>query len=180
MDDRTSPYKIIPYLQYDGSWSIPDSYVKKCWRKMCEKNLQKAVFYSGEVRDEESFLKCMKAEGNHPFFVFLDKEIACISWLNGVRHNSAVGHFCGFPCVWGKRAKEIGEELFKIWLGHKKEDGSFLFDVIIGQTPSSNRLAVRFLKQLGLKVIGEIPHIAKDNYRNITGSMVISYREREV
>jgi hypothetical protein len=55
-----------------------------------------------------------------------------------------------------------------------------MFDVILGLTPSYNRLAVKFLKRVGMTVLGEIPKIRSIEGRNVDrDGAVISYITRE-
>jgi hypothetical protein len=61
----------------------------------------------------------------------------------------------------------------------KDWDGRYYHDVITGLTPSCNRLAVRWIQKIGMKITGEIPNVIWDaeNQKSVPG--VISYITRE-
>ena len=184
MADRTSieelKYKILPYVQYDGAWSIPDSFIKECWDKLVENGLHEALFYSGVVIDREGFVQYLKLPMNKVFFIFIKKEIAAITWLNGVKQNYALVHGTGFPVAWGKHTKPMMKEMLKAWFGIKKEDGEFLFDLLVGETPVNNPFALKFIETIGMKRVGVVPLIAHDVYKKEKIGMAISYIKREV
>lgn len=95
------------------------------------------------------------------------------AWFNEVSDNHCTGHFCFFKETWGKSAFRLAEAVLRYWFAMPNSVGAPLFDVIIGRTPSENRLAVRFIRKLGFVVVGEIPKIANGE------PLTVSYLERE-
>ena len=66
----------------------------------------------------------------------------------------------------------MGFRLLDYWFSFPGDEGP-LFDVLIGNIPARNRLAIKYIKKLGFVELGEIPHMADD------GAMSVSYRVRK-
>ncbi|NIW43344.1 MAG: hypothetical protein GWN14_00665 [candidate division Zixibacteria bacterium] len=54
---------------------------------------------------------------------------------------------------------ELGIETLRYWFGFKNDSQEYILDVILGFTPSNNRLAVRYIQKVGMHIVGEIPGI---------------------
>lgn len=171
---------IIPYTELDGIRTFNDTVIKDLYRRMVEEGTAKRVFFDGSVSNEEAFLNMFKHNPeNHLFVIKTDGEPAAIAWLNGVRNYTATAHFCLFKRVWGKKGIEVGKRAIQFFLNMKDWDGRYYHDVITGLTPSCNRLAVRWIQKIGMKILGEIPNVIWDaeNQESVPG--VISYITRE-
>ena len=168
--------KIIPYVLIDGARSIPDSVAEGVYNDMVEKGLARTMFFGGRVTDAKSFLQFLKTPSNVVLTVWNESRIQAMAWLNNFGSNYAFGHFCFWPETWGKSTINIGKQILDFWFGFKKGDGEHLLDVILGFTPASNRLAIRFIKKIGLTAAAEIPDMKFGGDRE---GAVISYIRRE-
>lgn len=93
-------------------------------------------------------------------FVAADSEnhyrIACEFTLNGFQGKAAQLHHCFHPDYFGKKALQVSKEVLD-QIAHYNENGVHLLDTLIGITPESNRLAIRFLKLNGFETVTVIP-----------------------
>ena len=167
--------KFIPYVQENGAWSIPDNVMESIFVEMQKHGLEKIVFYSGGVDTPEKFAQFMKAPGIVAHTIWGDTGIELMAWLTHFGANYAYGHFCTFPSAWGKRTKKLANETFRYWFGWEP-GGAPLLDVILGQTPANNRLAVKYIKNIGMKILGTVPLCAVGDDK---AGLVLSYLTRE-
>ena len=173
--------KFIPYTEVDGIRNFPDSYLKCLFERMQTEKLIGKVFYDGNVQTAEDFLDMMKYGQNKLFMIFMGNELAGIVWLNNFQRRSANIHFCLFKNAWGKESVSIGKAILKEFL-YMKDSQGYVFDVLIGETPANNRLAVKWIHESGMTVVGEIPNATWDYTIEKSIPSVISYavRKKEV
>lgn len=139
---------------------------------MAREDVFHRVFYDGSVRDARAFLELMQKPANVPVFVFEGAEPLGFAWLNGLNGGIAFAHFCGL-----KAAKGRTQQLGRLCIGYWMKNFQFL-RVILGLTPSNNKLAVRFIQRLGFTPLGEIPGVVHDAYSGERVGAVISYYAR--
>lgn len=172
-------YNLLYYTQFDGAWTISDSNMIAIWHRIADEGIDTKIFYAGEISTPEQFIMYFKSARTFPFFIFngdsfKNEDLQAIVWCTSIRGKSALLHFCVFKSAYGK-----GNELSKAAFGHifsiKDRDGKRIVNTIRGETPRFNRLAVRYLKTIGMTIVGEIPDMAYNRYTNELSSMVISY-----
>lgn len=172
--------KIIPYVKNGDGWTITDTQLMGIYLKMLKHRLVDKVFIMGEADTPEKFIKVMKNSRNAVNIVVDDSgECLTLSWLNRWGFNHAFVHHCFFPEAWGKSSVEIGKMILKYWFSMKKDSGEPILDVIMGKTPESNRLAVKFIKRMGFTIIGTVPDICFDIKSGKKIGAVFSYIKRE-
>jgi hypothetical protein len=171
-------WKILPYVQVNGSYTLPDDAMTAIWDLAEKEGITQQVFYDGVIHDHKTWLALCKSPRNNMHTIWCDEKIAEVGWLNDIDRNSASAHYFMFRWTWGKHTKEIGHMMLDYWFNFKSGD-RFLFDTIIGKTPSDLRTATIFLRKAGMTVLGEIPHIAYNAYKKQTTGIVISYMTRE-
>ena len=163
---------LVPYAQVNGAYSIPDTFCRWLWEKFEEEGTAEKVFTVGEVSDGNDFIDYLRLPGNLPVFFFEDDMTPLgMAWLNGISGNHAFVHHALLKAAWGRLTNEIAKAALGYWFGMEGSAGRIL-DVLIGQTPTKNRHAVKFLQRVGFTVIGEIPRIAGGE------AMTISYLEK--
>lgn len=168
---------IVPYVEIDGTWTAPDSLVAEIFEQIKSDGLDKDLFYAGGVTSPAEFIKLLKSPNNLPVFILSDGKIAAVAWINGVVMNNAMCHFCVLKKFWGNSV-EFGKEALAYWFSIPG-DGKPLFDVLLGITPSTHRHAIKYIQKLGFIVLGEIPKIVKNIYRDEMVGAVISYKLRD-
>jgi len=171
-------FKLIHYTEWDGIRNFSDSYIKQLFDRMEAEGLAEKVFYDGSTKTSDEFLNGMKYGQCKLFLIFQDSEITGLTWLTGFQARSAVVHFCLFRKFHGQKAIIIGEKVRDELLYMKDSEG-YIFDVLIGMTPSNNIPALQFMKSIGGTVSGEIPKAIWDAglQESVSGVMIYFLRE---
>ena len=168
---------IVPYVITDGVPSIKDSVLKTIYLDMVRKHLIEKVFRGGKIKNEHDFLFFVKSPANVFHTVWSDEgNILMIAWLNNFGANFAFAHFCCWPETWGKTSIELGKQTLNYWFDFMVDEKTPVLDVILGMTPNDNRLALRYIKRLGLTALGVLPKLKMGDSRS---GAVISYIERD-
>jgi hypothetical protein len=162
----------LALVPYDAnSANIPDGWFHHFWKCMSEDNLIKVVFYSGKVTDAYGFTLLLKTNVL-PVMIFRKEDTMpmAMAWLSDIADHRAFAHFCCLKRSWGN-TKEIADLVFDFWfnkLGLK---------LLMGLTPTRNKMAVHFLKEIGMNIVGEIPMAVsiEDKFE----SAIISYKTKE-
>jgi len=170
--------QIIAYFEDNGNRTIPDYAMVEIYNRMKELGLIETVFFSQEIVDEQHFLRVMKNPSNIVNVVVEDKKVVAIFWLNDFYINSAFGHFCCFPEIWGKKTIQCLRNQFDYWFGFERE-GEPILDVIIGKIPATNHRAIKFVEEGGMTILGTIPLIAHGSDKNKRVGDTIMYITRE-
>jgi hypothetical protein len=132
----------------------PDIELTEVWHELGSK--QRIVFNDQDITSSENFIKLARARQVIMYLVYVGNERAAVTWLNGFEGYSARIHHCFFRPFYRESvsiARSVIEQLFQV----KRLDGSPMVKTLIGLTPVSNRLAVRFARKVGMNVICEIP-----------------------
>lgn len=171
--------QILPYTKLNGEYTIDDNTLIALYYKMLGDKTFEIVFYDGEIRTSEDFLRLLKSKENFPAFVIEDNKIKAFAWLNDLKDNHAIAHFCVFKESWGNGVRDFGIEMLKYWFSFPKEDGAPLFDIILGVTPSGYKVVLKFIKDIGFHIVGDVPQVIWDAYKKRHTSATLSYCERE-
>ena len=148
-------FELIPYVEYQGTRSLSERTIYEIWRALQKTGLDKLVFYGDDIGNEFEFLTMCKNPRNLIHFVVNEeKQPVHIAWLNTWGPNYAMAHFMFFPEVWGKCTKELGKMTLDYWFSLPTDSP---LDVILGQVPAVNRMAIEFVKKLGFTELGTIP-----------------------
>ena len=177
---RVEPYAALPepeggWHEDDPRWTLPDWVVLDWWSRMVRDGTVKRVFYNGAVTNPDQFIAFLQRPTNVPLAIRTDdQEWIGIAWLTNINRTSAVAHFCGFREGWErKQTIDAGELALDYWFAFPGVEGGKHFKVLLGITPADNRLALRFINQLGFERVGTVPHLANG------GDAIISYITRE-
>lgn len=170
--------RIVPYLLNDGIPNFRDSEIKGFYDRMVREGTADKVFYDGTVKSADDFLRMMRGRGNALYVVFEQAEPWGFCWLNHFKMKSARIHFCAFRPAWG-RAHEYARGSMSQLINLRLADGSYWHDVFCGYTPETNKLAIRMLKQAGMKIVGTIPNKLWIASEKRTVGAVVSYFSRD-
>jgi len=173
-------WRLWPYVEQNGAWSLKDDTMLLLFEEAKRANLIKKVFFNGEVATSDDWLRLMKRPQNIVHTIWgEDENPYLIAWLNDWGPNFAFAHFITYPRAWGKYTVELLGECFKYWFKFKNHDGDFLLDLVVGRTPAHRPEVTHFLDKLGAHVLGEIPMMGYDVYKQQKVGMIISYLTRE-
>lgn len=170
--------QLVPYCQVDGVPTFSDSEILGFYDRMVEAGTAGTVFTDGKINNRNDWLKAMKSPENFLYVVYVDKDVVALVWLNRVEIKKARLHYSGFYKGWKKGSVQIGKEIMRILI-HKKVNDAYLFDMLTGLTPSSNKLAIKYMQLCGWKVIGELPYGTWNQSKQRNEPAVISYLTRK-
>jgi len=168
--------EIIPYIPIDGIMTFRDSEIRDLFMQMQSRGLAETVFTAGDIRTANDFLSAMKYGGNILYVIYADDEQVGVVWLNRFEARFARVHWC----LWippGKKLLQVGKETLRLLMYAKNKEGEYLYDMLMGITPSYNRGAVRLAEMWGMTLGGEIPNAALKDGISVPG--IISYCTRE-
>ena len=172
--------QLLPYCEVDGIATYTDSEILAFYDRMVEAGAADTVFTDGKINCREDWLKAMKSPENFLYVVYIGKEMVALVWLNRVEIKKARFHYSGFFKGWKKGSVKIGRQILEILMGKKNSDSGYLFDMLTGLTPSSNKPAIKYMQLCGWKVVGELPFGTWDEKAKKSEPALVSYYVREV
>lgn len=171
--------KIYPYLQVNGSWTIPDNLMESLWHRMEAEGAAAKVFHSGSVQNVSSWIRFVKNPLNKivTLYDLEANDVIGIGWLNNMRYNHGFFHGFGFKNSWASKTIISGMKFLDYFFGVEDPTG---IETILSIIPEENRPARAFLKRLGFTGMGTIPKYlySKDQGKMVGGDFF--YLEREV
>tara|TARA_R100001530_G_scaffold20511_3_gene17089 strand:+ start:1201 stop:1743 length:543 start_codon:yes stop_codon:yes gene_type:complete len=173
-----SEYTLVPYVNENGTWTLPDDFLLAMAQKTQEEGTFQHVFYEGDIRTPPDFLAMMKLQSNIAVFAFKENRPVGFAWLNGVMKNIAFAHFCFLKDSWGKDTVEAGKQIIDYWQKFRNQGGDPLFDVLFGVTPSGYGSALKYIQRLGFVRMGVVPGMLQNAYAGERDSAVLSYLSR--
>jgi len=168
---------LMPYCEVDGIATFTDSEILGFYDRMVKTGTAEIVFTDGKINCREDWLRAMKSPENFLYVVYADKKVVALVWLNRVEIKKARFHYVGFFKGWKKGSVKIGRQVLNILMSKKTSDG-YLFDVLTGLTPSSNKIAIKYMQLCGWKIVGELPFGAWDYKEKRSEPALISYYVR--
>jgi hypothetical protein len=159
---------VLPYSEVNGCRTLPDTALIYIWDRLTADGTVQTVFSECEMTTAQHFIELYKDGRNLPAFVLVDGKIGGIGWVNGVQKDRAFAHYAFFKEHWGKNTLGMAKALMDYWFRPE-----FPFYLLLGQTPTWNRKAVKFLGRIGWTIAGELPATPKGQ------GIVISYCTRE-
>lgn len=159
-------YRFIHTAYIDGNGPL-----EALFDRVRAEGLYEAFFYAHQFDTASAFAEYLRAEA-WAFLIERDGDLVGFAYLNSFTGKAGFFHFCVFRCGWLHTV-----EIAKAGLAWLKSERPV--EVLIGRTPSSNRLAVRFAKRCGFKIIGTIPKAITLSATNTADDAVISYLELE-
>ena len=150
------------YQKIDGVPTMRDSDIARLYQRTESAGVTRLMFDDGTITNAREFVDHVTDFRTIFFKISLtDKtglgktETGTVGyfWLNRLEATHAYCHFMSFPEYWGDhwRNVEIGQEAMKICL---KE-----FPMIMGMLPTTNEIAITYLMDVGLNVVGRIPNL---------------------
>lgn len=175
-----SDIRIIPYIEVDGSWTFPDSFIAGMFDRLRNEGLLRWVFPVRGVTDRDGFVSYLKGT-RAAVLAFAGNEVQAAIWLDRFEGRSAcVNYFTFKTAVLNRRTKTIGLMALKHFLGLRLDDGSYVFDCLRGVAPVNNPLGRRFLRTLGMKEVGIVENRVFNAYAGKSVDAIESYMTREI
>jgi hypothetical protein len=183
-ETRGEPMKtrLFRYGEVDGVRTLKDSQLEALFEKAKQENVLQTVMYSDNIEQwtSRTFIAIFKSETRASWLVFYDGKLGGWVWLDDFGHRTARAHFCLFKWLGKERLTvQVGREI--LWqllnMGFK---GGIKLEALRGETPSFNKLALRFIQKVGLRIIGEMPSAAYRHQDGVTYPMVYSFINLDV
>jgi hypothetical protein len=172
--DKLTNFKLLPYIV----GLVTDSDLSAIYHRLSDEGSLIKLFYDGSVRTEVEFINHIKNPLNEVYFIVLDCQLVGLVWLNNHEQRRAQIHFCLFKIVWGRKSVLVAKLALKNLLT-TKVDGEYSLDMLVGFTPTHNKLACRLVKLCGMKTLGELPGCVIDYYDGTVSNGLITYLTRE-
>lgn len=138
---------------------LTDVQLYEVWDMMCDAKVETDTFYDGSVTSHHEFRDFVRLDGNEVFFVFYEGKLGMMAWMNDRVHRRACIHFTTLPQTWGRKRDNISAAMK---LGRfvvatiVREMG---IDVLVGITPTRNKLACKYVQRVGAVPVGEAPNM---------------------
>ena len=142
------------YLSIGGERLLTPEHAWWFWDILDRQGLVPTLFYEGGPRSASDFAALAESPDQRFFFTFKDKRPLGLWWLNGFAPKSCWLHYAFFREAWGRDTIRTGRAVTDYLLNLREQNGCHVFNVIKGQTPATNPLAVRALKLMGFTVAG--------------------------
>lgn len=148
---------------------LPDSTITGLYERMEREGLLDSFFFAGQFTSARAFLDYACSDEVWAFVAERYGGIVAFGMLNNFSAASAFFHHCHFRAGWK----------------HTLETAAYTLDwlrvacpsvkTLIGITPTSNRLAVRYAARAGFKILGEIPHSLFDRAGGVQDAVLSVY-----
>ncbi|BBD08757.1 hypothetical protein [Desulfovibrio ferrophilus] len=150
------------------------------WEQLEREGSARSLFYDGSMNTAEDFARFAQAPQRLLYAVFVSGTPAALFWLDGWSGRAAFIHFVVFRRAYGSTARVIGRYVTGWLLRAKRKGGLPLVQTLIGLTPETNPLAIRFVRDIGFRVLGRIPHAVTMLEGETTGAIVSILTHEEV
>lgn len=173
-------WDLVAYAANDGIPTFTDSFIKGLFVRMQQEGLIGMVFFDGSAKVPDDFLKMMKFGRNKLFIIEFKGKLGGCCWLNNFEMRRADFHFCFFSALRGQDAVEVGKGVVLELLNMKNGSGEFIFDLLVGLTPTTNEAAIRWCRRMEFSSMGVLPSAAWDAALGKSVPGLISYVERGI
>lgn len=160
--------KVLPYIEASNGYTLADEHMHQLWDLIDVEN----TFYDGGIRTADQFLAYMKSPLTLPLIVGDGRPMG-LGWLTDIVPGRACVHFCMLKA--GRAVFEAAQSAIDYWW--EMGDPPLLHN-LIGVTPASNEMAVKFIRRMGFTTFPEIPGLMFDAYLGDRVPGIISYLGR--
>ena len=156
------------------------------WSEIVEDRIARCMFRRSGIKSAGELSRMLNHNDN-TIFIAVDKDdrVLMIGWLNCLCERTARVHFMGFQRAYRYKAKNIAAKMLRtainIRVGNTL-DGmpKYLFNTLIGYTPTNNKLAIRFVKSLGcMREVGVIRNGCYDYDIELECDALVTHCTRE-
>ena len=159
--------------------SLGDAELGRIWDALCAEGAAGALFFDGCVTDFEGFQAFAGEEGREFFAVRAGGGPAAVFWLDGRSGRAARIHFAVLRRAHGRAARVIGNYVVDWLLTRRGPGGGRILDVLVGVTPATHALAVKYVRDIGFTVLGTVPHALALPGGGATGAVVSYIAKKE-
>ena len=169
---------IIPIYRNDSTLNFSEKYMAQIYRRIVREETVHKIFYDGSVTNTNDFIEFIKNKENEIYFVEYDGDEVGFFWLNKFRQKSAFITYCFYKSFKGEKALKISKLCIEFLFDRTDSHGEYVLDVLLGLTPSNNKLALKFLHKNGMTILGKIPGFLYDYFIDKKIDGIFSYIQR--
>ena len=170
---------ITKYVKKNGKYNISDRHLAGIYRRTVKEKTVHKVFFDMQVRNTNDFINYFKDENLEFFIVSYHGQESGFYWLKEFAPRASFITYCLYKSFWGEHTLKISQACIEATFNKKDEHGNHKTDILLGLTPASNKLALKFLAKNGMKIVGSIPNLIRDAQKGKLVDGIISYRHRE-
>lgn len=141
----------MPYT-FRHSAYLTDDEIRGLFDRVVAEGLYEHFFHSGQFRDSIEWLDYVRSNKAWMFSVSRNDQTIAFALLDNFSAEAAWFHHCHFRAGW-KHTKETATMTLR-WLADVLNG---YISTLVGITPASNRLAVRYAKRCGFEIMGTLP-----------------------
>lgn len=115
------------------------------------------LFYSERIYTFSQFKEVFAHDGKSSpvVFAFKDGLLYGVCWLTGIEGKSARLHFfCSKAARMTLNTVNVGKAVLRYYSGLKGVDGEPLLQSLVGVTPASYKLVLKYIQQVGFSIVG--------------------------
>jgi len=164
--------------------SFTEHLLRRTWEQLERDSLVRILFYDGHIHLFDEFYDYMRSPSVMPFVILKDAEIIGLWWLNMFKvidgERTARIHFTAFRNSIGTRrnAPSFGRKSIRYALSLRDKEG-YLVDRILGLTPATYKLALRYNEKAGMQQYGIAENACNLVYENRVVDGILTYATRE-
>lgn len=170
---------ITKYCPEGDGYNISDRHLAQIYRRVVREKTIHKTFFDTRVENTKDFLSYFKAENLDFYLVSYNGQESGFFWLKKFLPRASFITYCFYRSFWGEHTLEISKACIDYIFGRKNEHDDPEIDILMGLTPASNKLALKFLAKNGMKIVGNIPNLIWDDQKGKLVDGVLSYRHRE-
>lgn len=170
---------ITRYCQLGEGYNFSDKHLAGIYRRVLrEKSIHK-IFFDTKMANTEDFISYFKDKNLDFYFVSYNGQESGFFWLKKFFPRASFITYCLYKSFWGEHTLKISQTCIDVLFKRKDQRGNPEIDILMGLTPASNKLALKFLSKNGMKIVGNIPNLIWDDQKEKLVDGVLSYRHRE-
>lgn len=160
-------------------YNIPDKHLAGIYRRIVKEKTVNKIFFDRKINNTDDFINYFKNNNVELFIVSYYGQESGFFWLKEFFPCASFITYCLYKSFWGEHTLKISQSCIDFTFNRKDEYGDYRTNILLGLTPASNKLAIKFLSKNGMKIAGNIPNLisAGQNEKPIDG--ILSYRHRK-
>lgn len=172
------PPEIISFYAQDDQENFSETFLVQVFRRIVFEGTMCKIFYDGSLRNAVDFTQFIRNKEHDVYFVQYAGEDAGFFWLTGFKPKTAFINYCFHKNMWGKKTLHISKACLEFILNKKNAHGDYTLNTLLGLTPANNKLAIKFLIENGMTILGTIPAFLHDVRENKQMDGIFSYKQR--
>jgi len=170
---------LTKYCCQGGCYNVSDRHLAGIYRRIVKEKSINKIFFDCKISNTNDFINYFKNDRLELFLVSYNGQESGFFWLKEFFPRASFITYCLYKSFWGEHTLKISQTCIDAIFDRKDEHGNHEMDILMGLTPANNKLALRFLKKNGIKIIGTIPNLIWDFEKGNYVDGILSYRNRK-